>query len=110
MNMTIERPFKIKSPEDKLVKLLVEPGRVSLPDALSNLSWHDAERLSVHLKEAAAAARVLQDIRDQQVVDVRLVCTQCSEQFREGVVTMQDPEYPEGDRRRHVVGSPECGR
>lgn len=109
MKMTVERPFSLSGGLGS-VTIQVEPGRVRLPAALCNLHWHDADRLSVHLKELAMTARVLEDLKRAQVVDVRLLCTKCGEKFREGVVTVEDVTHSDPTRLRHAQGSPECGR
>jgi hypothetical protein len=106
-DMSVERTFKIKHPEDLEVKVLIEPATIRFAlGPFSKLHWHDAERFAMHLKEWAVEAKLLADLARPK--DPASACTVCGESFREGVVTMAVGD--DSDRRRHVEGSPECRR
>ena len=104
----IERRFTFHRPPGTQHELVItiRPGRVNVP-AAGALSFHDAQRLGAHLKEAGLASQALMDLRDQ-LRDSSRDCTKCGQQIPKDHATSPDEVYP--DRVRHVIGSPTCAR
>jgi hypothetical protein len=104
----LERKFGWEGKSPGVQFLEVRPGKVGIP-GFGLMGWHDAQRLGEELLRASRDSRFMSELREQQAVDIRLVCTQCEEPFAEGIVTVEDTTHP-GQRRRHVEGSPACAR